>query len=393
MMRNTVIIVLFLFVATTVLAQKGKVNLAISQKDAGNLEKAVMTINEAIDPNNEKAAKSLVWPGTWMARGEIYQAVYQSKDDKNRSLSDNPLFDAYQSYQKAMELDEKGRFSKQLIIRLQMLINEVSEQAAVSFNNQKYKKAFESFSLVLDIEDLPVYKQSTSLVDTATIANAGLSAYKAGVFDEAIRYYTKALEYNYEGEKTYEMLALSYLEKSDTIAALDMMMKGVKEYPGNSDFLLRITDIYSAMNKLPEAMKFIDLAINEKPADALLYSFRGTLAERMQDVDAAILSYQKAMELKPDYFDAVFNLGVVHFNQGVKQLDMAIALPASETEKYEEEKAKADVEFRKALPYLEKAHQLDGKQALCLESLKNLYYRFGMNEKYAEVLEQLKDIN
>jgi hypothetical protein len=75
-----------------VFAQKGKVTAALNFKDTGKLDKAVEAINEAIDANNPKAVEgSLNWPRTWEVRGEIYQAIFQSKDAAVKKLSDDPL--------------------------------------------------------------------------------------------------------------------------------------------------------------------------------------------------------------------------------------------------------------------------------------------------------------
>ena len=99
--------------------------------------------------------------------------------------------------------------------------------------------------------------------------------------------------------------------------------------------------------------------------------------------------YNKAIEANDTYFDAYYNLGALYYNKGVKQIEVANAVPASENEKYQEELKKADQWFEKALPYMEKCHELKPDQSLTLESLKNLYYRLKMMDKYNAILEEL----
>jgi len=347
---------LFIFLFTTIntIAQKGKVTGALSNKEAGKLDKAIAVIEEAIDATNPKTESSINWPRTWEVRGEIYQAVFQSKDENYKKLHANPLAEAFKSYQKAIELDTKNKFSNSVRIKLQLLIHDLTSQAERAFNTQNYDEALTSFEQILAIEEIPVYKaESPVQVDTVIIYNAALSAYSAKKFDKAIEYYKIAANYKYNGAQTYERLSESYLSKKDTTGALEIMQQGLNDYPGNSAILVQLINIYEKGNRLEDAMKFLNLAISNEPNNESFYLFRGILFDRMKNPEEAIKSYLKAIELKPGNFDAFFNLGIVYYNLGVIQIDAANAVPSNQPEKYETEKGKADLEFKKALPYLE----------------------------------------
>jgi tetratricopeptide (TPR) repeat protein len=393
-MKKVSILIVILFTVSGAFAQKGKVNTALSFKDAGTLDKAVAIIEEAIDVNNPKAESSINWPRTWEVRGEIYQAVFQSKDENYKKLHANPLSVAFESYQKAIQLDDKNKFSNSLKIKMQLLIYDRSKQAEADFNQQDYAKALASFEQIMTIEDNQVYKaESPNAVDTVIIFNAGLTAYNAKKFDRAIEYYKKAASYKYNGAQTYIRLTESYLSKKDTAGALEIMHNGINEYPDNSPILVQLINVYEKKNKLEDAMKYLDLAISKDPNNESFQLFRGVLFEKQNNTDEAIRCYEKAIELKPENFDACFNLGVVYYNRGVKQIDVANSVPGNQTEKYEAEKSKADLEFKKALPYLEKAHESNGNDKLTLESLKNVYYRLKILDKHAEIVEKMKSLN
>jgi len=79
-MKKIILLVAFLISVAGAYAQKGKVASAQTLKDSQKLDKALEAINEAIDPNNEKAENSINWTKTWQVRGDIYRAIYQSKD-------------------------------------------------------------------------------------------------------------------------------------------------------------------------------------------------------------------------------------------------------------------------------------------------------------------------
>ena len=48
--------------------------------------------------------------------------------------------------------------------------------------------------------------------------------------------------------------------------------------------------------------------------------------------------------------------------------------------------------FRKSLPFFEKAHELAPEDRSYIQTLKSLYYRFGMEDKYAEMNEKLNNL-
>jgi tetratricopeptide (TPR) repeat protein len=392
-MKRATILFALLFATIGVFAQKGKVTSAKSYKDAGNLDKAVALIEETIDASNPKTESSINWPGTWEARGEIYQAVFQTKDENYKKLSSDPLTVAYDSYLKALSLDEKDKFSKSVKIKLTLLISDLTNQAVAAFNEENYEKALKSFEQIMSIEQTPTFKvDDPNSVDTVIIFNAGLAAYNAQKYDKAIEFYKNAAKYKYNGARTYQLISSSYLLKKDTVGALDVLKEGLKEYPANGTILVEVINIYLNANKVDDALKYLDIAISQDPKNSSYFFAKGTLFDKLQKTDEATECYLKAIEFKEDYFDAYYNLGALYYNKGVKQVDVANAIPSNQPEKYEQEKEKADVEFKKAIPYMEKAHEINPTDKFTMESLKTLYYRLKMLDKHAEIVEKMKNL-
>jgi len=187
MKKIILLVALFISVAGAY-AQKGKVASAQTLKDSQKLDKALEAINEAIDPNNSKAESSISWPKTWLVRGDIHRAIYQSKDANVKKLAPDPLKTALESYKKAIELDEKGKESNGVKISLTLLVSDFTDQAVKAFNENKYESALASFKSILEIEDMPVMqeKDQKAAVDTVIIFNAGLAAYNAEKYGEAV---------------------------------------------------------------------------------------------------------------------------------------------------------------------------------------------------------------
>ncbi len=389
-MKRTIILLAFVFTVSGAFAQKGKVTSAQNLKDTGKLEKALETIEGAVDSANPKAAKSIPWPKTWEVRGEVYQAIFQSQDDNIKKLSDDPLTAAYESYTKALELDVKDKFSKSVKIKLTLLTNDLTNQAVQAFQDEDYNKALKSFEQILAIQNIEIIKaDNPDAVDTVILFNSGLAAFNAEDYDKAIKYYGEAAKYGYNGARTYSLIANSYQQKGDTLGSLEVLKEAFQKYPEDNGIVTSMVSIYMELKKTDEAMKYLELAIEQDPNNVTYYFAQGSLHEQLGEETEAIKSYENAIEIDAEFFNAHYNLGALYYNKGVQQIEAANAVPPNENEKYNTELKKADIWFEKALPYMEKCNELEPDEPATLESLKNLYYRLKQMDKYNAVLEKL----
>ena len=110
-----------------------------------------------------------------------------------------------------------------------------------------------------------------------------------------------------------------------------------------------------------------------------------------------ILIYAKSLEIKPDYFDANYNLGALYFNKAVQMVNDANdmwkpRMSKEESNKQSEMEAGGKAMFSTALPYLEKALDVDPEDRETLRSLRDIYARIGMDEKMLEVSAKLKSM-
>lgn len=389
-MKKIIFLLAFVFAISGAFAQKGKVTSAQNLKDSGKLDKAFEAIEEAIDPSNEKAGKSIPWPKTWEVRGEVFQAIFGSKDANFQKLSDDPLTTALESYKKALELDDKDKYSKSVKIKLTLLTNDLTNQAVQAFQDEDYNKALKSFEQIIEIQNVDIVKaDNPEVVDTVIIFNAGLAAYNAENYDKAIKYYGEVAELGYNGARTYSLIADSYKHNKDTIGALDALKTGFEKYPEDNGVLTSLIQIYLDMEKTDDAMKYLEMAIAQDPSNTTYYFAQGTLYETLGDEENAIKTYEDALEIDSEFFNANYNLGALYYNKGVQQIEVANGVPANENVKYVAELKKADIWFEKALPFMEKCDVLQPNDNMTLESLKNLYYRLKQMDKYNAVLEKL----
>jgi len=372
--------------------QTAKITTAINLKESGKINEAVETIDQAIDPENEKSEKTIDWPKTWETRGEIYQAIYQSDDEKVKQLSSDPLTVALNSYKKAMELDSKDKLDNSLQIKLTLLTNDLTNQASEAFNNENYTKALKSFEQILIIQNFDLMQEENiAVLDTVIIYNAGLAAYNAGDYKKAVKYYGEAAEHGYNKARSYSLLAQAYQASKDTLGALNALKEGFERYPEDNIVLESMIQIYLDLDKTDEAMKYLDMAISQNDTVPRYYFAKAALYEKLRDEENAIKTYEKTIEIDPDFFNAYYNLGALYYNRGVNQIEIANTVPPNENEKFKAEMAKADEWFTIALPYMEKCYELNPDDIMTLESLKNLYYRLKKMDKYETISEKLEN--
>jgi tetratricopeptide (TPR) repeat protein len=392
-MKRVITLLAFVFAISGVFAQKGKVTSAQNLKNSGKLVKAIEVIKITIDPSNSRAQKTIPWPKTWEVRGEIYQAIYKSKDENVKKLCADPLTIAFDSYKKALELDTKKKYSKSIKIKLTLLVNDLTDQAVKAFQASDFDKALTSFENILAIQNIDVIKKDNpNAVDTSYLFNSGLAAANAKKYDKAIKYYGKAAKYGYNGARTWLAIARAYQAKEDTIGALNTLKEAFQKYPDDNDVVTGMIQIYMQLDKSDEALKYLELAIKQDPTNVTYYMAQGVLYEKMLDEEKAIQSYKRANEVDKTFFNAYYNLGTLFYNKGVKQENIAINVPPNENEKYLAEKKKADVWFTKALPYMVKCYELNPKDRNALEALKSIYYRAKQMDKYNEILEKLEQL-
>jgi tetratricopeptide (TPR) repeat protein len=103
-------------------------------------------------------------------------------------------------------------------------------------------------------------------------------------------------------------------------------------------------------------------------------------------------SYIAAIGLDSVYYDANYNLGALYVNKASEIIQFANLLPFTD-KRYDSLKAEADGMLMKAIPFLEKAINLQPDDINALNSLREIYARLGMLEKANEIkarIEQLK---
>lgn len=363
------------FISLNAYSQKAAIQTAINYLNYGELDKA----KEAIDgaSNNESTAGIAK---TWYIRGKVYHAIHESTDAKYTALKPGALQEALTSYQKTMELDTKKEYKEEMLQRLAGAAGAMMNEGVNAYRDKKYEEALMYFNKSREINS-----KYLNYTDTLAIYNSALAAEKTGKSKEAIDDLNQLTAMNYGGAKMYSLLATLQLESKDTTAALTTINSGRQKYPEDNNLVIQGLNIYLQSGRDKEAYEQLDAAIQKDPGNANLYYAKGVLSDKMGKTEEAATLYKKSIELKPDYFEANYNLGAMYFNQGAELVNKANNLPVSKQAEYDAAKKKYEAKFREAKPYLEKAYQLNPKDEATMQSLYQLYGRLNETAKAQEM--------
>lgn len=364
---------------TVVKAQVSERTSAWNYLNKGKLDKAKTSIDKCIaheaTMNDAK---------TWFYRGNVYLAIKLSEDSNYRKLDPNPLQVSYDAYLKALQLDTKKEFAEDIMQRLMIVGEQFYNKGVEGFQAKQYDEAIKNFENTVKIN------QNLGKTDTLAMYNVAFVAEVAGDSPKAKQYYQDLIKAKYKQSLIYASLSNIYKNEKDTVMALEIIQRGRTLYPDDFNLLITETNIYLGKNDIVKAQKNLNQAIAKDPNNPTIHFAVGTTYDQMGRINEAETAYLKAIELKPDMFDAIYNLGALYFNQGVKIFEEAdkisdMALYAKEREKYE-------AAWKKALPQLERAIELQPNDVNTLYSLKQLYARLNMPAKAKEMSERLEKL-
>ncbi len=369
------LILLAVLISVNTFAQKAAIQTAYNYIKYEDFDKAKEAIDGAC-----LSESTMSNPKAWYYRGLVYEGIFTSKNVKFDPLKPGSLIEAYKSFGKASELDAKKEYSDEIKSHLEFIASTLLNQGVDKFVAKDYTQALVNFEATLELET-----KYFNRTDTAAIYNAALSSDKMGNMASAKKYYNELIKLNYGGAKTYDLLTGIYLTEKDTANALLTLNAARQKYPDDNGLIIKGLNIYLASGRDKEAFEQIDAAIAKDPKNANLYFAKGTIADKLGKNPEAMTAYKSAIEQKPDFFDAYYNLGAMYFNEAAELANKANNIPNSKIAEYEKAKKLFEDKFKEAQPYLEKAHQLNPADMPTMSSLRQLYARIGDLKKATDI--------
>jgi tetratricopeptide (TPR) repeat protein len=332
----------------------------------------------------------------WYYRGGIYLDIHLKPEFK--ILAPEALNVSYESYKKAKELDTKGEYSSDISPRLQKIQEQLFNEGATFFEANELDKALSCFNKAISLG------KENGIVDTVAIYGTALTYEKQGDKANAIKAYDELVNLNMNKPGIYASLSTLYKETNQIDKAEKIVELGLQAFPGNNEIIIAQTNLYITTNQHEKALKNLKMALEKEPNNLSMIYATGVTYDLLKNdtllpadtrekyFQEAIAAYEATLKLDPNFFDALFNLGVIYFNKGGDIINAANKLPLSESAKYEQMMTEGNNNLRKALPYFETAESINGTDMSLLVSLKEVYTRLNMTDKIKAVNEKIQSI-
>ncbi|MBR5769948.1 MAG: hypothetical protein IKY20_00075 [Alistipes sp.] len=321
--------------------------------------------------------------------------------EQKLAIKENLAETAIESMAKAYEMDPKQE-SKIASIAL-TLSNALAQQGDALNNMGHTAEAAQSF--LTAFQALTVVPSTTPNFDYLYNAGMLMTMYASTLQgDEAIaafnageQLFNTALASGYEdavGNIYYFLFHCYYGQKEvNRDAALanakEALLAGIKKFPKNNTILDGLMQLYTAEEGVgdpAELVTMIENSLKDDPTNYDLWFGRGRVFNALKNYDECIKSFEKCVELRPTDFEPNFYTGYFVIEKANAQVEVLNSNSNLSYEQYEAEYAKINNIYAEAIPWLERAHELNPADGATIEYLNNLCFRLrdmdGMMEKY-----------
>ncbi len=371
---KSMLLLCVLAVALNGYAQKGKVNSAEISLSEGKVLDAKKDIDAALtDAETQTSVKA------WRVKGDVYKNIYET----NVYYAQNPncLFDAKDAYIKALGLETNPKKQKDYSTPLSALEGYLFNEGLGRYKQNNNEDAFRHFSSAYSINELLLSKGLQKSIDTSALFAAAVSGASAKKYAEVTPMLEKLVSMNYNEPSVYESLAQIYEETKNTEALAEIVKKGLAKYPDNKNLkVIELNQALSSNDLSAQIQKFED-AVKKEPKNTSYLFNLAVIYDKAGQADKAKATYEQIIAADTKFGDAYYNLGIMTFNEGIEINKKMNALDDKEVDKYNALKKQRDEIFQKALPYLEKAYQIDTKNPDYKQSLRKVYAAMNMLDK------------
>lgn len=415
-MKKQILFLAIFMMSLAVFAQKNELKAAkkaIKKSDFTTALSALKQVEGTIGSAKQK----------YQSQYYYYKGLATYKNGLNKNYGEvakafNDLFD-YEKGTKAKYTKELKEISNKLVQDIAKKASDNYQKATQSKDSKDYLNAAKGFEQVYLF----------SAIDTSFLDNAALLYYLGKDFKASQKAYQKLLDLGYTGagksyiatnkasgkEETFndkktmdsrvklglyenprveakksrratifKNLALATSELGDKQKSLEIIEQGRKEFPKDYGLLIDEANAYYRLGNNDKFKEKLEAAIAMNPTEPSLYYNVGVMNMNMNKIDEAIKNFEKAIELRPDYGDAYTNIGAAYVNQAnpiIEEMNKNL----SDFDKYDKLQAQQLALYKKALPYYEKAYELDKSNVSTVQTLLGLYENLEMDDKVKEL--------
>jgi tetratricopeptide (TPR) repeat protein len=368
---------------------KPNINKALNAFKAGKLDEAKEIIDAATTYE-----KTMDNGDTWYYRGLIYAAIDTSSNEAYHSLASDALDVALASFAKAEELSD-GKTEYNItgdngfpILKTQQIdiwASTYLNKGANLYQEDNLEGALENFEKTSRI--LPD--------DTTAYFYSGIVANSLEKYDLSLEKFKAYIEKGGTSPDAYSMM-LNMLNGplDNKEKALELVREAKQKFPNHPDFGKVEIGTLIDMGKIDEAKSGLEEAVKKEPDNKVLHFYLGYVNSSLGNSEAAVKSYEEALRVDPNYFDAQLLIAKEKYKPAEKikkeMANLGIS-PADRKKKLELDKVLVE-QLQIALPYWEKAEKMNPSEQEVLDALSSIYGDLGMTAQVQRIEKRYKEL-
>lgn len=319
-LTSCIFILSFVFIGGgSVHAQKNNVQNAFRALEKENLQEAIKFIELAA--TNSSTSNDVKMHNY---RGKIYYEVYSN--EKFKSLDEKAILKCANSWEivfnhpKAKKWFEKDELTNNITKAGVGLFNKGIE----FYNNKNYTYSEEMFNKIFDL--IPLSKENlerSNVTQESVWLNLFYVSYAQKNNDDSKKYLQKLIDNNYQDPQIYSYMSNIYLEEGNNEKSLEVIKYGREFFEMDVNLIIAELNYYLSVEDFVQAEELLKIAVEEDPNNHQLFFALGSSYDKLGDFEKAQKSYNEAVEIKSDFFDAHFNLAANYFNKYKELFDEA----------------------------------------------------------------------
>ena len=368
------------------------------QANKDKLQEAKIAIEEVVETDELKSSFN-----AWHTYGEIYNEIANAETiklispDYELSEDSHAAYKAFQGLLKAKDLAEKKFETRDALNALKVSAGAMNSIGFAFYQRGQFKGAYDNFNGVVDVCDLLEENKQETVFSAVEDFNdqifvSAVCAQQAGMNEKAEALYMRLLERGVEKPEIYEGLFNVNLADNPE-KAQGYLVTGREKYPENVGLLFADINKDLQSGNLEGVQGKLMMALEKDPENPTVHLTLGNVYDQIYqkydaegDVENAKVFFDKAkerygssLELKPDYFDALYSLGAIEYNRAVgltEELNiLADDYSREGTRKYNAKKAEIDEVLEVSLPYFKKCEAINPNDRNTVIALKELFAR------------------
>ena len=341
---------------------------------------------------NEKTSND---PKMWNYRAPIYLTIAL----KESSLDNEAILKATDSYIKCLQRGKKNRIvvrkwtsEEDVLSGLIQCGYKLFNDAIEKYNNEDYSGSIKYYNKIFDIIPLDSEDQLKrgNITKETILYNSFFASNKMNNNELSKKILQELIDINFNEPAIFIHMSNIFIAEDNSNKAIEYLSYGRELFEDDQSLINAEINLYIQLGRTSELIVKLTEAILIDEENDLLYFNRGTIFDQNGDFSKAESDYLNAININPESFGANYNLGALYFNSGVSKNNKAN--DSSNNNTYKKLKKEADIDFSKALPYLETAYELEPEDKNTMLSLKQLYYLNGDYEKSNEMKKNISNL-